>query len=283
MNKDLKIKHGFTLAEVFSVHPKDGRKQAFTLAEVLITLGIIGVVAAMTLPTLISNHRKKTFEVGFKSSVSIAQRALLLAKEELGVNSLHSYCSLYNESVYPNAKECHLTFINKIMTAASPKCTVNVSYCAPTNIERHPNDITTFNGKNTIPSDSAMISLIKQVILPNSSFMGICIVGSRIYIGIDTNGLKGPNKLGYDIFYLMVNNNDFLSGPNNHNNNITDEEAEEKYKDSTLSAKEYFTAVNGWPCNLTSNRKGNGLGCAHYALKNKCPWDETKTYWECLP
>ena len=32
---------------------------AFTLAEVLITLGIIGVVAAMTLPTLINNYKKQ--------------------------------------------------------------------------------------------------------------------------------------------------------------------------------------------------------------------------------
>lgn len=34
-------------------------KKAFTLAEVLITLGIIGVVAAITLPTLIANYQKK--------------------------------------------------------------------------------------------------------------------------------------------------------------------------------------------------------------------------------
>lgn len=32
---------------------------AFTLAEVLITLGIIGIVAAMTIPTLINNYQKK--------------------------------------------------------------------------------------------------------------------------------------------------------------------------------------------------------------------------------
>ncbi len=34
-------------------------KKAFTLAEVLITLGIIGVVAAMTLPSLVGNYKKK--------------------------------------------------------------------------------------------------------------------------------------------------------------------------------------------------------------------------------
>ena len=34
------------------------KKRAFTLAEVLITLGIIGIVAALTMPTLIGNYQK---------------------------------------------------------------------------------------------------------------------------------------------------------------------------------------------------------------------------------
>lgn len=38
-------------------------KKGFTLAEVLITLGIIGVVAAMTMPSLIQNHRKKFLQL----------------------------------------------------------------------------------------------------------------------------------------------------------------------------------------------------------------------------
>ena len=36
-------------------------KKAFTLAEVLVTLGIIGVVSAMTVPTLMQNHQRKTY------------------------------------------------------------------------------------------------------------------------------------------------------------------------------------------------------------------------------
>ena len=39
---------------------------AFTLAEVLITLGIIGVVAAMTLPSLVNEHNNKQYVVAFK-------------------------------------------------------------------------------------------------------------------------------------------------------------------------------------------------------------------------
>lgn len=33
---------------------------AFTLAEVLVTLGVIGVVASLTMPTLIENHKKNS-------------------------------------------------------------------------------------------------------------------------------------------------------------------------------------------------------------------------------
>ena len=49
------------------------RKAAFTLAEVLITLGVIGIVAAMTLPTLIANYQKKVVEtrlISFYSKIN---------------------------------------------------------------------------------------------------------------------------------------------------------------------------------------------------------------------
>ena len=41
-------------------------KVAFTLAEVLITLGIIGVVAALTMPSLIQKHKKQETTARFK-------------------------------------------------------------------------------------------------------------------------------------------------------------------------------------------------------------------------
>ena len=52
------------------------KKCAFTLAEVLITLGIIGVVAAMTLPTLIQNHQKQTYVNGLKKAISATSNML---------------------------------------------------------------------------------------------------------------------------------------------------------------------------------------------------------------
>ena len=54
---------------------KLGSKYAFTLAEVLITLGIIGIVAALTLPSVVNNFRRKQLEVAFKRSSSIIMTA----------------------------------------------------------------------------------------------------------------------------------------------------------------------------------------------------------------
>lgn len=60
------------------------KKAAFTLAEVLITLGIIGVVAALTLPSLIQNYHEKQRVTQLKKAYSVMQNAFLMAQEEYG-------------------------------------------------------------------------------------------------------------------------------------------------------------------------------------------------------
>ncbi len=47
----------------------------FTMAEVLITIGIIGVVAAMTFPALVMHHRNKALESQFKNIIHYSVRA----------------------------------------------------------------------------------------------------------------------------------------------------------------------------------------------------------------
>lgn len=68
-----------------NVFPKSGNtKSAFTLAEVLITLGIIGVVAAMTIPTLIANTNSAKFRTQFKKTISTLSQAALMSKAQYG-------------------------------------------------------------------------------------------------------------------------------------------------------------------------------------------------------
>lgn len=53
-------------------------REGFTLAEVLITLGIIGVVAAMTMPTLMNSTQGAQYKAAFKKSLSALSQAVTL-------------------------------------------------------------------------------------------------------------------------------------------------------------------------------------------------------------
>ena len=61
-----------------------GGALAFTLAEVLITLGVIGVVAAMTLPTLIQNHKRHVVETRLEKFYSAINQAIVMSELENG-------------------------------------------------------------------------------------------------------------------------------------------------------------------------------------------------------
>ena len=61
-----------------------GKSVAFTLAEVLITLGIIGVVAAMTMPALLSRNQERVTVTKVKKFYSVMNQALLMAIKDYG-------------------------------------------------------------------------------------------------------------------------------------------------------------------------------------------------------
>ena len=69
-------------------------KKGFTLAEVLIILGIIGIVAAMTIPTLITTHQKKAAATQLKEAYAILTNAARMANndDELVFNEPKDYC-----------------------------------------------------------------------------------------------------------------------------------------------------------------------------------------------
>ena len=64
--------------------------KGFTLAEVLVTLGIIGVVAAMTIPTLIQEHQKRALATATKKFYSTMSQAVRTYMAEEGVDDLRN-------------------------------------------------------------------------------------------------------------------------------------------------------------------------------------------------
>ena len=68
-----------------SIPPLKNKIQVgFTLAEVLITLGIIGVVSAMTIPNLIAKYQKEQTVVKLKKAISILNQAYKLSYDDVG-------------------------------------------------------------------------------------------------------------------------------------------------------------------------------------------------------
>jgi len=75
------------------------KKLGFTLAEVLITLVIIGVIAAMTVPTLMNNTNSQEFRSAFKKAISATNQALTLhyALEGLSAQDCANASALVND------------------------------------------------------------------------------------------------------------------------------------------------------------------------------------------
>ena len=95
----------FTLAEgATHVDTCDGkRKIAFTLAEVLITLGIIGVVAALTLPSVVHNVQKVVLKNQFKRAYSNFYNAIKYVQVQ---NGAPYACYYWDKRPYSNSAIC---------------------------------------------------------------------------------------------------------------------------------------------------------------------------------
>ena len=163
---------------------------AFTLAEVLITLGIIGVVAAITLPTLINRTQNKQLQTAFKKAYSVQSQALLYTKQSLGLENLVSIFAVYDEGnkVYPFKTQFIDEYYKYLKVSAD--CEYN-------------DTVRNYNNTADAYIDFGTYEPEKQ--LPDSSCASVNVNGFSIWVTVDVNGAKkGPNRLGHDIFVLKL-------------------------------------------------------------------------------
>ena len=222
------------------------KKAAFTLAEVLITLGIIGIVAAMTLPVIIQDTKNKELEAQFKKGYSSLQQAILRANYEgEDLNSLYSggYITSHQEG-----KHLHeiigKQFVNSKIEDSSPAHLIQA--------------IKGFSGKDVNTSTALVTCAWDDGYILAAGQMSIYFeTVLDIYITIDTNGGTGPNRLGYDVFMFVLGKHDKLIPM------------------GSPESAQYRFGVQGFPddmsdldlsCSQTSNAQYNGLGCAYPAL-----------------
>ena len=100
---------------------------AFTLAETLITLGIIGVVAGLTMPTLISNYRKHVVETRLEKFYSEINQAVKMSEIENGdVAQWENLRNTYEDSQHPTYEE-NLAYLQKYFIPYIK--TINIEEC----------------------------------------------------------------------------------------------------------------------------------------------------------
>ena len=218
-------------------------KRAITLAEVLITLGIIGIVATMTMPSIIQDHKNRELKALFQTSVSSLNQAFLKVKYE--VEDLNSVYSGNYTTSQAEGKHLHEVLGKQFSSAII--------------INRPPSSkdialLKTFNGNNTnaCTFDDGYIRAAGKM---DIYFETVC----DKFITIDTNGIKkGPNRFGYDLFMFVIGKNDALIPVGSPKS--------KGYKLCVGGASSTDLSNLSITCNKNSESKLNGFGCTYRAL-----------------
>ena len=167
------------------------KKLGFTLAEVLITIGIIGVIAAVTLPALNSNVSNAALEKQTQKFYTQLSRAFDLYKVDNEIDSITAM------DFDPEA------FIKKYFNYTG-QCKEATDCYAPKYMEMATNelmDVQWFDENNTyVLADGTVFSL--QYYAPDEEEGGSSYLPINVYF--DVNGKKGPNKIGRDLWSVSV-------------------------------------------------------------------------------
>lgn len=211
-------------------------KIGFTLAEVLITLGIIGVVAAITIPELMTAHKAHRLRTQFLKSYSTIQQVFKqIEADDISIDPTTYVRNNIPDGVFYNTFKKYLTGIID--------CGLNSNKPLPC---YKLND--TKKGYKQLTGDTLLfIDYFDdgQIVLQDgTSIFFEQPNNTYIWVMVDINGFKeGPNRMGYDLFVFQ----------------LLDEELRTMGDPKTMynDLKQY--------CNINSNRHFNGIACAQSA------------------
>ncbi len=168
-------------------------KIGFTLAEVLITLGIIGVVAAITIPNMINNSKAAKLRSQFlKAHSSVQQAYRLMLADDISID--------------PKDYSTHGTFYKMYMNyfQGVTDCGAKDTSIAQKNRPCYKNSDTpykTFTGSNVASTwfDDGQLALQDGTLVLIENYQ------NRLWVSVDINGYNNkPNIWGYDLFTFEV-------------------------------------------------------------------------------
>ncbi len=205
--------------------------EGFTLAEVLITLGIIGVVAALTIPTLLANYKEKVLVTSAKKLYNQTFNAVNKYNAENGTVGDYSYFWISNTGVTGGTLMALAKELNAVKVCprradlddCGGEYTIK-QYKKMNDGHGKTRQFGDWNRNRMVLADGSLVSVLSEVqagscthsyfsndtdengnYIPDSSsptgFKGRMNSNSNCgFIIFDTNGLKGPNQIGKDVF-----------------------------------------------------------------------------------
>lgn len=183
-------------------------KRGFTLAEVLITLVIIGIIASMTIPSVINDQKDKEILARLKKSYSTLSQVMMLSQS---FNGLYTGWGLQDN----NDDSSRNTFENYIAPYLS-----RTKYCVNEDGGWSSEKSKGFDGSNESEARTSGVGGNNvSFILADGTFVSMDIYGESVEsvfgvtenlsyptltFAVDINGDKGPNQIGRDVFMFVL-------------------------------------------------------------------------------
>ena len=171
---------------------------AFTLAEVLITIGVIGIVAAIAIPSLINHYNDKVLETKYKKAKNIIINGykLMMAKDQLFDISQLEFMSDFENKAAEAHKE-----VFKILSDTN----------GGLDAETLPKDYAIEN--MDIPSEFNWEDVSYAFQTTDGMLYGIEQGEelNNLYIYADVNGASSPNTVGKDLYKFSISGNGLLA------------------------------------------------------------------------
>lgn len=174
---------------------------SFSLAEMLIVIGMIGIISSVTIPSLVENYQDNAYKIAYKKAYSNASQALMEANQK----GLISEIFLIND--FTNNQQNFLSFMDQFNVAKKCIDIVNRE-CWDSSGEKYGKGWDS-NGGAPYP-DSHTYSFIDS----SGMAWSMSFEGASRYFFVDTNGFKKPNQWGKDrfTFFLYDINNNYRLG-----------------------------------------------------------------------
>lgn len=172
---------------------------AFTLAEVLLVLAIIGVIAALTIPSLNEETKKHEYVSALRKANSTLSQAIVKVKTENGPMGFGA--------AWRDGGEFWKAFTRTLNVIKICQSDETGCFTEDTVKKLDGSDGESYNGKGYGVRTADGMSYQYTVGADSAADLGLTAENAAGVMGsfvVDVNGTKGPNKIGEDIYFFAL-------------------------------------------------------------------------------